>query len=264
MKCLICGKESPRISFHLRSEHNLDTKDYIVQYKYNGIEPTCQLEECSNLCRWDSNRTDFLKTCCYEHGQILKGKNSWDTLKSKPDKYKEVCNIRSKDAKKQYSKMTSEEKYKFHRSGYDAVGNLSSLGGNALKLINPDHFSEISNKFWNRLSDDEKEQHLRKCINSHRANYSFDTGTKVFENLQGYEVRVLKDLLKVYSENDIVSQPPAIRSEKKFYFPDFLIKSTNTVVEVKSRYYLQFDDTLDIKEQICLNAGYSFRLIVIE
>jgi hypothetical protein len=88
--------------------------------------------------------------------------------------------------------------------------------------------------------------------------------------LQGYEPQVLTELLKTYSEDDIIIGIKEMNAEigriqytfngtQHTYYPDFYIKSTNTIVEVKSKYTFEIHKEKNLaKEHACLQQGFNF------
>lgn len=88
---------------------------------------------------------------------------------------------------------------------------------------------------------------------------------------QGYEDKLLDELLIEYTEDDIKSLrediPPiwyiGLDGKTRRYFPDVYIPKTNTIYEVKSEYTLNADyDTNMLKFEAVKNAGYKFVLKV--
>jgi hypothetical protein len=92
--------------------------------------------------------------------------------------------------------------------------------------------------------------------------------------LQGYENKVLSELLESYQEDDIVIGVKNINKEigtitytlnNKIckYFPDFFIKSLNTVIEVKSQWtYDKQKEKNELKKNACLIKGLNFKFII--
>jgi len=84
--------------------------------------------------------------------------------------------------------------------------------------------------------------------------------------LQGYEPQILSRLLLDYDENDIIIGKDIefkiyykYNGKERRYFPDFYIKSTNTIVEVKSKYTYELHKEKNIaKEDACLIQGFKF------
>lgn len=88
---------------------------------------------------------------------------------------------------------------------------------------------------------------------------------------QGYEDKLLDELLIEYTEDDIKSLrediPPiwyiGLDGKTRRYFPDVYIPKTNTIYEVKSEYTLNADyETNMLKFEAVKNAGYNFVLKV--
>ena len=94
--------------------------------------------------------------------------------------------------------------------------------------------------------------------------------------LQGYEPLVLIELLKKYEEADIIIGPKNIHGEigkilyiengvERSYYPDFYIKSTNTIYEVKSTWtYEKWKERNECKKQACLKKGHNFKFIILK
>ena len=93
--------------------------------------------------------------------------------------------------------------------------------------------------------------------------FIFPSGKIVY--VQGYEPKILNELVKHFNEDDIVcgKNLPEIwytlNDKKKRYFPDIYIKSKNMIIEVKSTYTLEADLEKNLaKRQACLDLGYNF------
>lgn len=93
--------------------------------------------------------------------------------------------------------------------------------------------------------------------------------------LQGYEPQVLDYLLTLYDESDIILTVKNIHTYigrifytqeniKRSYYPDFYIKSINTIIEVKSTYtFKKHIEKNLLKERACLDAGFNFKFIIL-
>jgi hypothetical protein len=93
--------------------------------------------------------------------------------------------------------------------------------------------------------------------------------------IQGYEPQVLTELLKTYSEDDIVIGVKEMNKEigkieyeyegsKHTYYPDFYIKSENKIIEVKSHWTYLFHKNKNLaKEQACLKQGFNFEFKIL-
>lgn len=104
-------------------------------------------------------------------------------------------------------------------------------------------------------------------------NYQLPSGKIV--KVQGYEPQALDNLLKEYDETDIVIGIKEINNhinkiEYKYknkirrYYPDFYIKSTNTIIEVKSPWTFKIHKERNLlKEPACLDNNYNFKFLII-
>lgn len=104
--------------------------------------------------------------------------------------------------------------------------------------------------------------------------YKLPSGTIV--KLQGYEPYALDKLLKEFHENDIVIGVKEINKhitkieyeyhgKIRRYYPDFYIKSTNTIIEVKSPWTFSIQSERNmLKKQACLKNNYNFIFLIIE
>ena len=106
------------------------------------------------------------------------------------------------------------------------------------------------------------------------------SGRKV--KLQGYEPEALLILLQTFSEDDIIIGKRKIKEEigqieyadfkgkKRFYFPDFYIRSCRKVIEVKSTWTYDKNGKLSpekninfLKRDACLLHGLDFQFMII-
>jgi hypothetical protein len=90
--------------------------------------------------------------------------------------------------------------------------------------------------------------------------------------VQGYEPFALNILLETYNENDIVVDRAItpkfwyiLNEKRKIYYPDFFIKSSNTIIETKSDWTDKLHPIVDeLKKQSVLKEGYNFRKMVFD
>ena len=86
--------------------------------------------------------------------------------------------------------------------------------------------------------------------------------------VQGYEPFALNELVKIYQEDDIITDRKEIprityiiNDKKKYYFPDIFIKSINTIIEVKSTWtYKSKVDNIQEKAEATRQAGYDYEI----
>jgi hypothetical protein len=85
--------------------------------------------------------------------------------------------------------------------------------------------------------------------------------------LQGYEPLALDILLSHYDETDIEIYPEPVHyffDKSRLYYPDFYIKSTNTIIEVKSQFTYDLEKyKTNAKLQACIQQGYNIFLMIL-
>jgi len=87
-------------------------------------------------------------------------------------------------------------------------------------------------------------------------------------NIQGYEGFAIRDLLKIYTEDEIKTTRKDIprityvlNSKNKYYFPDIYIPCDNKIIEVKSKWtYECKEDNIQIKSDATNQAGYKYEI----
>lgn len=79
---------------------------------------------------------------------------------------------------------------------------------------------------------------------------------------QGYENYLLDELFQKYHEDDIINSrklmPRFEYLPKKSYIADVLVKSTNTVYEVKSTWTWKIFKFFELKRDVVLKSGYNY------
>ena len=96
--------------------------------------------------------------------------------------------------------------------------------------------------------------------------YKMPSGT--IRKVQGYEPFALNELVKMYQEDDIITDRKEIpritymiNDKKKYYFPDIFIKSINTIIEVKSTWTYKIKvDIIHEKANATQMAGYNYEI----
>jgi len=128
---------------------------------------------------------------------------------------------------------------------------------------------EKSSKTWQAKSNEEMQEIAYKKLTTgvKTKTYIMPSGKEVL--YQGYENFAIDILLKRFSEDDLdihpnISIPYIHKNKKRRYLPDILIKSSNTIIEVKSTWTYEKDlEVNKLKEQACLNNGYNFKFIIL-
>lgn len=88
--------------------------------------------------------------------------------------------------------------------------------------------------------------------------------------VQGYEDIALDELVQIYEEEDILVGRSAIPTidyyigdTKHVYFPDFMIKSENKIIEIKSEWTIQLKrGNVEEKALATIKAGYKYEIWV--
>lgn len=86
--------------------------------------------------------------------------------------------------------------------------------------------------------------------------------------IQGFENYALDELIKVYSETQIMTGKGMIprisykiENKTHYYFPDIFIPHENKIIEVKSEWTYGIDtDIIKLKGDACISQGYNFEL----
>ncbi len=86
--------------------------------------------------------------------------------------------------------------------------------------------------------------------------------------VQGYEPLALNELVKLYKEDDILTERKSvpriqyvINDKKRYYFPDIYIKSINKIIEVKSTWtYKLKTGNIKEKEEATKKLGYDYEI----
>ena len=86
--------------------------------------------------------------------------------------------------------------------------------------------------------------------------------------VQGYEPFAIKELLKNYNENNIITQRkdiPRIKyihnEKQKYYFPDIYLPCQNKIIEVKSKWTLKLHpEIIKLKEKATKESGYNYEI----
>lgn len=84
--------------------------------------------------------------------------------------------------------------------------------------------------------------------------------------VQGFEDKALDILLTMFAEEDIITSRRILpnvwythKDKNRRYYPDMMIKSNNTIIEVKSEYtYKIYEETNLKKKDACTTSGYNF------
>jgi endogenous inhibitor of DNA gyrase (YacG/DUF329 family) len=139
---------------------------------------------------------------------------------------------------------------------------------------NRDKYKETCiEKFGVENPSQNAEVHAKKMKSEYRnKEFTFPSGKRVM--VMGYEDKAISELLKTYSEIDIITETtliptiPYIGTDNKthVYFPDIYIPKDKLFIEVKSQYtydgFIGWYETNKLKESACIKAGYNFKFMI--
>lgn len=118
-----------------------------------------------------------------------------------------------------------------------------------------------------RCQDKEYQEHLQQK-SKHYKTYKMPSGE--IRKVQGYEPFALNDLLKTYTEEQIITSRKYVprisyksKDKIKYYFPDIYIPSINMIIEVKSSWtYTCKTSNIQEKKDAVKEAGYKYEIWV--
>lgn len=147
-------------------------------------------------------------------------------------------------------------------------------------ITNTDYFKSKSLNFYREKFGVEHNSQLPEVLEKRARkgymwkDYVFPSGKTV--KLQGYEDQAIDALLLQYEEKDIIVDNQEIEQEIgkilytstdgkiHRYMPDIYIKSTNTVIEVKSEWtFQQNKDINELKRNACIDLNVNFQYLII-
>ena len=187
------------------------------------------------------------------------------------------CDACSKVRIVERGKATCMEKY--------GVDNASKDPGVKQKIIDvckekygghPKESKEVQDK-WKatclRVYGGHPNQNKEVQAKSEASSYKFRDYMMLSGNMvkvQGYEHIALDELVQIYEEEDILvgrSNIPTIdyyiNDIKHVYFPDFLIKPENKIIEIKSEWTIQLKrGNVEEKALATIKAGYKYEIWV--
>lgn len=112
----------------------------------------------------------------------------------------------------------------------------------------------------------QNQEFMEKIQNKSYKYKNFIMPSGVIRRIQGYENYALDELVKIYSEEQIITDRKLIpriqynfNNKIKYYFPDIYIPHENKIIEVKSEYTIKCNlDINPLKESAVKQNGYNF------
>jgi len=247
----------------------------------------CCTQSCSNKLMWKENRNKMIEK--FNEPDMRKNnsdkqKAKWNDPKHKEKMHKikkEVSN--REESKKAFveriQKWQRDNKEEYHEQRKE-ISNRNSVKeaisqahkelwrNAAYKQLQCEKFSKGQLKRWSNVKNMIKFEQYGKY-----KNYSLPSGRVV--RIQGYEPQALDILLESFPESDIIIGVANINNEigkiaytqnekEHRYYPDFYIKSTNTIIEVKSQWtFDKWKEKNLAKQQACIEQGFNFEFMVL-
>jgi len=244
--------------------------------EYNNKPGVKELQSIRSKARWSDPE--------YKKNMIIKLANYNKSAESRLLKSKRMIEYRRKDdvkiassiwVKKYRSQPGVKEKYSSMMKEYRAKpGIKEKYSADAKKHAQLPEVKLFKSLMMKSKWDDP--EYAEKCFKSsvRRKEYIFPSGRKVY--VQGYENLALDDLINQYEENDIFVGVKEIFNQigrityqtedniEHNYYPDIFIKSTNTIIEVKSKWTYNIDQLKNLlKERACLDKGFKFEFRIL-
>ena len=270
--------------FKIKRSNYMKSKWADVDYRKQMIDNSnTYWADISNKERMSANTTERWRNEEYRKKMSKRMKDLWatDEYRSKTtEKIKEGTN--SKECIKKHIKIATEfwtdEKRKIFgkcikEKWKDEEYRAKQVAERIERWRNKKYRDAHSEKMIEKWKDEEyAAKHFRASTKNKE--YILPSGKVI--KLQGHEPAVLDALLNEYSEDDIICETIEINNTfgkilykengvEHRYYPDFYIKSTNTIIEVKSQW--TFDKWIKrnkLKKQACLDAGYNFEFKIVK
>lgn len=283
-----CCEECQKVTTKLKYENtykNKDMKSILEKRKATniakfGVDNVSKTEDVKAKLRLTTAATAEIRTRKTKETNLKNhGVESTNSLQAVKDKKKEIFiekygvdhQLKIPSIAASVSKKNSENAKE--RLAKAAVTNLEKYG-----YKNPSSNIDVKQRrtdtmierFGVENASQNAEVHAKKVKNSYKSKqYVMPSGNVVF--VQGYEPRALDELLKEYTEDEIIIETkltPRITyvsrdGKEHYYFPDFYIPKDNLIIEVKSEWtYTQNKTVCDIKRDATVAAGYSYRFMI--
>ena len=219
------------------------------------------------------------ETCMQNHGV----KNPFESGKIK-EKIKETNNERygadygvESDIVKGKIKETNLERYGFTCSllNQDVMDKIKATNLERYDAEHPFQNITVQDKFkqTNReryqvdypAQNQEVAERTQKNAKKYKE-YTMPSGT--IRKVQGYEPFALRDLLEIYSEDQIKTDRKdvphvqyTVEGKKRVHFPDIFIPHENKLIEVKSTWTLRCKrDNIQLKRNACEEQGFRYEI----
>jgi hypothetical protein len=220
-KCYYCDYQiNSKIKFakHVLYEHKLNKQNYLIQTKYDGIQPTCKCG-CGELMKYNAVLADF-PTYNKKHLKIINKNKTFEEIWGNPKSEKRVKAISDARKKRFASGEYNHVKDAIKKGRKDPkLGKSISKGAKGIPKPKPKGFG-----IGRKHSDETKEKMSLSAIKNILLNNNFHTS--LLEN----KFKLMLDSLNIkYIHSYFVSD---IKKVYDFYIPDYSI-----FIEVDGNFY---------------------------
>ena len=224
--CPYCEQKFSSISSlikHTTRTHKISSQQTIIDYKYNGLHPTCKCG-CGEMVKYDGGKADFND---YIKGHIARVSNNYQTEKSKTNskKTKEeraLLGVYKGVVKSEDHKEKIRQKSLLHRHSEESKDKMSESQKQWIKN-NPEKAAYYNVQFW---KDYWKDTEHREEQRERRSTF-LSTYHHVSSKLEKTFERFLTELNILYEKQ--------YKLKGKLY--DFKIKDRNILIEVDGDFW---------------------------
>lgn len=248
-----------------------------------GIEYTIK-KHCKTFCSISCRNKFRWKDKDFRENMIQKNKETANRPEIK-EKTKRLCKERWNDPVKHKEIQTKIKE----NANKPSVKKQRSINQKKRLKENPELYNELitrnkernNSNEYKKIQSEKMQKNWSNPLFAERMfkssvrykNYTLPSGRVI--KLQGYEPLVLEQLLESYDERDIIIGIKELnknigkiqymfKNTKRTYYPDFYIKSTNTIIEVKSQWtFDKWKEKNLAKEQACLEQGFNFQFMIL-
>jgi hypothetical protein len=275
--------EKFRNTYATKDMNSVLEKRKATNIKKYGVANVAHTDFVRDKLRITTTATASIRTAkTIETNLINHGVASTNSLQSVKDKKKESFiekygvdhQLKIPEVAASVSRKNTENAVK--RLAKAAITNVERYG-----CENPSSNADVKQKrtdtmverFGVENASQNAEVHAKKMKSQYRTKeFVFPSGNVI--RVQGYEPQALTELLKTYSESELVTDTllkpriayTEVDGSLHIYFPDIYIPKDNLLIEVKSQYtyngFTGWYETNMRKQQGSIDAGYNFKFMI--
>ena len=267
------GRAKATMKTRTEEERNaINTKRKITNLKkYGGAAPACSTEVREKMCQTNLERygttvplrNEEVKRKSISTNQTLYGVNAASMTNVVKEKAKNTCLERYGVIS---TALVPEIKQKQISTLIQNYGVINPFESNAIK----DKIKETLLEKYGVEHPNQNSEIFEKAQKKSWKQFIMPSGA--IRKVQGYEPFALKELLTMYTEDQIKTDrkdvgrvPYEVNGKKRYHFPDIFIPHENKYIEVKSTWtYDCKTDNIHIKKAACEVRGYSYEVWIFD